>query len=79
MPRSFALANTISMLCNIPVTKVWSTAKESRWGRLYIDDSKTNAVLWEADCIDRYEDSRAYRMERCVPVVRAIKAFYEIK
>ena len=79
LPRSLALANTISMLCKIPDAKVWSTATESRWGRLYIDDSKTNAVLWEVDCIDRYEDSRAYRMERCMPVVRAIKAFYEVK
>ena len=78
-PRSLALANTISMLCKIPDAKVWSTATESRWGRLYIDDSKPNAVLWEVDCIDGYDDSRAYRLAKCLPVVKAIKAFFDIR
>ncbi len=52
---------------------VWSTKQAAHTGgRLYIDDAKHPAVLWEADTIDRYRDDKNYRIELAVPMARAL-------
>lgn len=78
-PRSRAFANTLSWTTDIPDAKVWDTSTEHRWGRLYIDDSAPVAVLWEADAISSYQDEKAYRLAKCLPVVKAVKGFFDIR
>ena len=78
-PRSRAFANTLSWTTGIPDAKVWDTSTEHRWGRLYIDDSVPVAVLWEVDAIGAYRDERAYRLAKCLPVVKAVKGFFDVK
>lgn len=76
--KSHNFATTLAYLCGIKLTRVWSSATEHRWGRLYIDDTKGLVVLWEVDSIDGYQDTKAYRMERCIQVVKAVKAHFGV-
>lgn len=52
---------------------VWSTSQAAHTGgRLYIDDAKHPAVLWEVSTIDRYKDDREYRLSVARPIAKAI-------
>lgn len=60
-------------------TRVWSSDM-SRFGRLYIDDCRAPAVLWEVDPIDRYpltpEAARNYRIVQAGYAALMVKAFF---
>lgn len=63
------------------MTRVWSTDM-SRFGRLYIDDCRAPAILWEVDPIDRYpltpEASRKYRIMQAGYAVAMVRAFFPV-
>ncbi len=73
---SLGFASQLAAACGIQKGRVWVSSK-SRFKRLYIDDVRAPAILWEVDAIDKYVDSKAYRLERVAPVVRAIRAWLE--
>lgn len=76
--KSQSFAECLAHLAGIPATKVWD-AKSSRFPQLYIDDAHGMAILWEVDAITGFEDSKEYRMARCTPVVKAIKAYFDVR
>lgn len=63
------------------LTRIWST-QLSRFGRLYIDDCRAPAVLWEVAPIDDYpldpHEARRYRLAKCRPVVAMVEAFFPV-
>lgn len=76
--KSLTLAQALA--CEAGLSRVWPTSM-SRFGRLYIDDCSVPAVLYEVGAIDEYpwqakdpEAARDYRIQRAVPVVRAVQA-----
>lgn len=74
--RSQGLAEILAAACGMRADKVWSTTR-SRFGRLYIDDVKATAVMFEVDSIERYQDTKEYRLSKAVPAVKAIRAYLE--
>jgi len=52
---------------------VWSTSMAAHTGgRLYIDDAKYPAVLWEVAPIDMYQDSKEFRLKVVRPMAKAL-------
>jgi len=52
---------------------VWSTYEAVHTGRrLYIDDAKHPAILVEVDTIDKYVDSKEYRLSKMRPLAKSI-------
>lgn len=65
------LAARIARECGIRVLDTW----ESNFSRLYIDNARAPAVLWEVTAINNYRDSGSWRSSMCAPVVRAVRAW----
>lgn len=68
---SARLAAAVSREAGVRVLDTW----QSNYPRLYIDNARAPAVLWEVASVSDYRDSAAWRASMCAPVVRAVKAW----
>lgn len=75
-PKSQKLARVIAGECGY--RRLWPSTS-SRFGRLYIDDVRweTPAVLVEVDPIDKYEDSKEYRIKKATCILNGLKQYLE--
>lgn len=75
-PISKRLARIIGK--HLGFRRLWSST-ESRFGRLYIDDVRYDipSVLVEIDSIDKYEDTKAYRLRKAKAIVNALEEFFD--
>lgn len=64
------LARRMAVILGVPAVP----SVQSRFGRLYIDDARMPALVWEVDPITAYEDDRGYRLWRTTALLTALVA-----